>query len=300
MSKPVVIFGFGDMAQMAHHYFSIDSVHQVAAFTLDRAYITEATFCGLPVVPFDEIETLYPAADHAMFVALGYSRVNQLRKEKYLAAKALGYDIASYVSSMATVLNQGRIGENCFILEDNTIQPFVTIGNNVVMWSGNHVGHHSTIHDHCFLASHIVVSGGVDLGESCFVGVDATFRDHIRIGESCVIGAGALLLADADPFGVYVGTATERSRVPQQPIEADINMHWRKLGHIFVADRHSDWMYSHAMIPVAEQIEGDLYRVYFSPGTRQIADTAPISTSTCAIRPRCSICTNNLSSSRVR
>lgn len=219
MNKPLVIFGFGDMAQMAHHYFSTDSAHSVAAFTLDRAYITQDSFCGLPIVPFDEIEERYPAASHGMFVALGYSKVNQLRKQKYLAAKALGYEMASYVSSRATVLNDGNIGENCFILEDNTIQPFVTIGNDVVMWSGNHVGHHSVIHDHCFLASHIVVSGGVDMGESCFVGVNATFRDHIRIGESCVIGAGALLLADAEPFGVYVGNATERSRVPSNRLK---------------------------------------------------------------------------------
>ena len=217
--KPLVIFGFGDMAQMAHHYFSTDSQHTVAAFTLDRAYITQDNFCGLPVVPFDEIETRYSPESHAIFVALGYSKVNQLRKEKYLAAKALNYDIASYVSSRATVLNDGHIGENCFILEDNTIQPFVTVGNNVVMWSGNHIGHHSTIHDHCFLASHIVVSGGVDLGECCFVGVNATLRDHIRVGESCVIGAGALLLADAEPFGVYVGSATERSRVPSNRLK---------------------------------------------------------------------------------
>ncbi|MFO0389451.1 MAG: hypothetical protein ACK502_07010 [Alphaproteobacteria bacterium] len=42
-------------------------------------------------------------------------------------------------------------------------------------------------------------------------------------------------------------------------------MKWRKLGQIFCADKQSDWMYSHAMIPIAEQQDGDLYRIYFSP-----------------------------------
>lgn len=43
-------------------------------------------------------------------------------------------------------------------------------------------------------------------------------------------------------------------------------MQWRRLGHIFVADQQSDWMYSHAMIPVAERLGGsDRYRIYFSP-----------------------------------
>jgi sugar O-acyltransferase (sialic acid O-acetyltransferase NeuD family) len=168
----------------------------------------------LPVVPFEEIVDRYPPGEHEVFVALSYAKINAVRKEKYLEAKAKGYHIASYVSPRATVLNEGHIGENCFILEDNTIQPFAKIGNNVTLWSGNHVGHHSIIHDHCFLASHIVVSGGVVIGEQCFVGVNATLRDHIAIGERCVIGAGALMLADAEAGGVYLGTATQRSNVP--------------------------------------------------------------------------------------
>jgi sugar O-acyltransferase (sialic acid O-acetyltransferase NeuD family) len=131
-----------------------------------------------------------------------------------LAAKALGYRLASFVSSHATVLNEGQIGDNCFILEDNTIQPFATIGNNVTLWSGNHIGHHSVIRDHTFIASHVVISGGVEIGEQCFVGVNATLRDHIIVGNKCVIGAGALLLANVESEGVYIGTVTQRSKVP--------------------------------------------------------------------------------------
>jgi len=214
MKKPLVIFGTGDIAQLAHYYFSTDSNYEVVAFTVDAAYMTANEFCGLPVVAFDEVAKLYSPDTHAIFIALSYAKLNQVRKEKYLAAKELGYRFASYVSSHATVLNDGKIGDNCFIFEDNTIQPFVTIGNNVTLWSGNHVGHHSIIHDHCFIASHVVISGGVEIKESCFVGVNVTLRDHIKVGEKCVIGAGALLLNDAEPEGVYMGTATERSKVP--------------------------------------------------------------------------------------
>ena len=217
--KPIVIFGTGDIAQLAHRYFSTDSSRRVVAFTVDAAYAGEESFCALPVVAFEEVARRFSPDEHDIFVALSYSHLNALRREKYLAAKSLGYRLASYVSSKATVLNDGNIGENCFILEDNTIQPFVTIGHNVTMWSGNHIGHHSNIRSHCFIASHVVVSGGVDIGEACFVGVNATLRDHIRIGERCVIGAGALLLADAEPEGVYMGIATERSRVPSSRLK---------------------------------------------------------------------------------
>jgi acetyltransferase-like isoleucine patch superfamily enzyme len=193
MKKLLIIFGAGDIAQLAHYYFSADSNYEVVAFTVDAAYVGEGEFCGLPVVPFEELLNHYSPEKHELFVALSYSKLNQVRTEKYLAAKALGYRIASYISSHATLLNDGRIGENCFILEDNTIQPFVSIGNNVTLWSGNHIGHHSTVHDHCFIAS---------------------LRDHIKIGKKCVIGAGALILADAEPEGVYIGQATERAKVP--------------------------------------------------------------------------------------
>lgn len=214
MKKPLVIFGSGDIAQLAHYYFSTDSNYEVVAFTVDANYIKESERCGLPVVAFEDVAKNYPPNSYDFFVALSYSKLNAVRKEKFLAAKEMGYKLVSFISSRATVLNEGRIGENCFIFEDNTIQPFVTIGNNVTLWSGNHIGHHSVIHDHTFIASHVVISGGVEIGEQCFVGVNATLRDHIKIGDRCVVGAGALLLADAAPEGVYIGTATERSKVP--------------------------------------------------------------------------------------
>lgn len=218
MKTKLVIFGSGDIAQLAHFYFSTDSTYEVVAFTVDNDYIDETVFCGLPVVPFETVNNQYPVDSHHLFIALSYSKLNAVRKEKYLAARHLGYTLASYISSHATVLNEGRIGDNCFILEDNTIQPFVTIGNNVTLWSGNHIGHHSTVQDHTFIASHVVISGGVNIGEQCFIGVNATLRDHIKIEEKCVVGAGTLLLSDAEPEGVYIGTATERSRVPSSKL----------------------------------------------------------------------------------
>jgi sugar O-acyltransferase (sialic acid O-acetyltransferase NeuD family) len=214
MGKPLVIFGTGDIAQLAHFYFSRESDYDVAAFTVDRAYLPDGLFCGLPVIAFDSLTEHYPPSTYDLFVALSYAQLNAVRRDKYLAAKALGYSLASFISPRASLLNDGQIGDNCFIFEDNTIQPFVRIGNNVTLWSGNHIGHHSVIKDHCFIASHVVVSGGVEIGEQCFIGVNATLRDHIKIGDRCVIGAGALLLADAEAEGVYIGNATERARVP--------------------------------------------------------------------------------------
>ncbi|MGY4493076.1 acetyltransferase [Pseudomonas sp. TE3610] len=218
MRRPLVIYGAGDIAQVAHYYFEHDSEYNVVAFCVDQSHYTLPEFSGLPVVTFEEVDKVYPARDHEMFIAFSYSKLNQVRQEKYFAAKRKDYKLASYLSSRATILNNDVIGDNCFILEDNTIQPFVHIGNNVTLWSGNHIGHHSKIDDHCFIASHAVISGGVEIGERCFIGVNATIRDHVCIGAECVIGAGTLILSDADPSGVYIGSATDRSKVPSHKL----------------------------------------------------------------------------------
>ncbi|QNP29979.1 acetyltransferase [Cylindrospermopsis curvispora] len=217
--KPVIIFGAGDLAQVSHFYLTHDSDYTVEAFTVDRDYLSTSVFCGLPVVPFEDIEELYSPEKFAMFIAISYTKINAVRAAKYETAKAKGYELISYVSSKATTWPDLSIGENCFILEDNTIQPFVKIGNNVTLWSGNHIGHHATIGDNCFITSHVVISGGVNIGKNCFIGVNATIRDHINIGDKCVIGAGSLVLSNAESEGVYMGTAAERSKVPSKRIK---------------------------------------------------------------------------------
>jgi sugar O-acyltransferase (sialic acid O-acetyltransferase NeuD family) len=205
----LVIFGAGDIARLAHVYFSRDSAHRVVAFAVDRAYRSVDALFGLPVVDFEDIAAQYPPAAHAMFVALSYTRMNKARAEKCAAVKSLGYRLVSYVSSKCTYLSDTPPGENCFILEDNTIQPFVTIGNNVTLWSGNHIGHDSVIHDNCFITSHVVVSGHVTIEPYCFIGVNATLRNSITIASETLIGAGSVIMKNTQPKGVYLPPRAE-------------------------------------------------------------------------------------------
>ena len=132
-----------------------------------------------------------------MLVAIGFSGVNRLRdRDLRRSASRRGYELITYVNSRVAAWDELAIGDNCFMFEDNVIQPFVRIGSNVVVWSGNHIGHHSVIEDNCFIASHAVISGRVTIGRNSFVGVNATFRDGVTVGPECVIGAGAVILHD--------------------------------------------------------------------------------------------------------
>lgn len=195
-NKKLIIFGVEDFAQLAFEYFTHDSDYEVVAFTVDGSYISTAELHGLPVVPFEELEQKFPAAQHDVYAAIVYGKLNRVRQELCSRIKEKGYNLASYISSRAFVWRNVVIGEHCFIFEDNTIQPFVKIGDNVVMWSGNHIGHHSTIGDHCFLTSHVVVSGWCDIGTHCFIGVNSTLANNTHIGDACWIGHGTVLSGD--------------------------------------------------------------------------------------------------------
>lgn len=204
MPTRLVIFGAGDIARLAHHYFTHDSPHDVAGFAVDAAYRKSDEFLGLPLVDAEGVTSRFPPGEYDMFVALSYAKMNGLRAEKYEAMTAAGYRLVSYVSSRCSYLSQTPPGDNCFILEDNTVQPFVTIGNNVTLWSGNHIGHDATIEDHCFITSHVVISGYVRVGTRSFIGVNATLRNSITIAPQTLIGAGAIIMKNTRPKEVYM------------------------------------------------------------------------------------------------
>lgn len=206
-TKKAIIFGTGSFAELAYFYLDADSEYEIIAFTSTLSYIDEDCFLGLPLIPFEEIENKYPVNNFEMFIAIGYIELNKVREKFYNKAKKKGYKLLTYISSKASVFTD-KIGDNCFIFEDNTIQPYVEISNNVVMWSGNHIGHHTQIQPHNFIASHAVISGHCHIKKNSFIGVNATIRDGITVEKENIIGAGSLILKNTREKEVYVARRT--------------------------------------------------------------------------------------------
>jgi sugar O-acyltransferase (sialic acid O-acetyltransferase NeuD family) len=212
MSK-VVIFGAGKYADVAFFYLTNDSPHEIVAFTLDDRYLTEKEKFGLPIIPFEEVQSRYPPDRFKMFVALGYQDLNRLRAMKYEESKAKGYELISYVSSRAANFGRVEIGDNCFILEFAALEPCSTVGNNVTIWSANQIGHHASVEDHCYIAGNVVVSGSTRIEPYCFIGVSATLGHEITIGRESFIGAGSLITKNVAPKSVYIRSDTEKFRL---------------------------------------------------------------------------------------
>jgi sugar O-acyltransferase (sialic acid O-acetyltransferase NeuD family) len=216
----VVVFGLEQLAELAHFYLSHDSEHTVVAFTVDPEYLTSPEFRGLPVVPYNELEQDYPPDQFSMFIPMSFEKMNHLRAEKYDDAKRRGYKLISYVSSRATVFPDFQCGDNCFILEDNTIQPFARIGNDVVIWAGSHVGHHAVVNDHVFVAR-AIISGSCVVESFSFLGVNAVIRDGVVVARETLVGMDTCIARDTKEFEVYGNRGTQ-----PEPVRSD------RLSHI--------------------------------------------------------------------
>lgn len=200
----VVVFGAGDIAAVAKVYLDAHSRDRVVGFTVDEAYRTSDTFEGLPLVGWETLEQRFPPDEVQLLGPLSYRGLNELRRDRHREGKARGYAFSSFVHP-ASHIYTGEIGENCFILENNVIQPFVRIGAGVMMWSGNHVGHHAVIGDYCFLASQVGLGGGVRLGERCFLAGKVGVESGLTIGDASFLGTGAIVRRNMPAESVVPG-----------------------------------------------------------------------------------------------
>ncbi|MFM0056857.1 acetyltransferase [Paraburkholderia phytofirmans] len=212
-TRDLVIVGDSAFAEVAYEYFTHDSEYNVVAFVVESEFMTRDRLFDLPVVPLERLEELYPPERVDFYAAIVYSQLNRLRARLYETCKAKGYKPASYISSKAFVWPNASIGEHCFIFENNTVQPFVRIEDNVVLWSGNHIGHHTKVDSHCFISSQVVISGFCTIGRHTFMGVNSTVSNNVNIGESNWIGPGVSISSDTEPDKLYGGVKSEPARV---------------------------------------------------------------------------------------
>ena len=207
--RDLIIVGTGLFSEVARTYFEQYSSYRVVSFACHHIFMESNQIHGLPLSSIEDLPSRYPSETTDVFIAIGYADMNKQRQRVYEEIKAKGYSCASFGHPNVYIWDSTLIGDNVFIFEDNTIQPYTEIGSDTVLWSGNHVGHHSKIGKHCFISSHVVISGSCEIGNRVFIGVNATLRDSIKIADETLIGAGALIMKNTKVKEVYI---TERTK----------------------------------------------------------------------------------------
>jgi sugar O-acyltransferase (sialic acid O-acetyltransferase NeuD family) len=209
-AENLIIFGASTFASLAWYCISHDTAYQCKGFAVDEAYCNTPEHEGLPLVAFESLAMHFPPEHHALILPIGYTAINNLRRTRYLEAKAKGYKIASYISSRASIWPDLNMQDNCFIYEQAIIQPFATIGENTIIRSGSHISHHCKIGNHVFIAAGATLGGNVTVNDQAFVGLGAVIRDGITIAEKSFIGAGAVVIKDTEPNSVYIGNPAKK------------------------------------------------------------------------------------------
>lgn len=202
--KEIIIFGIGKIADVIQYYMREESNLPVKAFTADKGYITEESFNGLPVIPFENIEKSHPPEQYDMFIATGYQDLNALREEKMKKAAEKGYHLISYIHPQSFIPRDLQYGRNCFIMSNVNIHPRVKLGDNVFIWSGAMIGHHSNIGSHNWFTSAVNIGGNVTIGKNCFFAMNATVGHSVKLGNEIFIGANALVTKDMDDGKVII------------------------------------------------------------------------------------------------
>ena len=216
----MIIFGAHRMAEMIGFYFQHDSDYDVVAYCVNEEYRDQDSFCGLPLVAFENVEEIYSPKEHEMFVALSYGDLNRIREHKYHEAKDKGYNLTTYIHSSAVVAPGVVSGDNCCILENCVVQVGVTLANNIILWSKVCLGHHAEVRDNCFISINSSIGAEVIVGKNTFIGMDVSTRPRIAIGEYNVIGMRSLILEHTEDYKVY----THKSNWPLEIDSRDFNV----------------------------------------------------------------------------
>jgi sugar O-acyltransferase (sialic acid O-acetyltransferase NeuD family) len=201
----IVLFGAGQIAEVAKFYIDTYSPDRIVGFTVDATHRHSDRFAGLPLVEWESLESHFPASQVKLLGPLSYRRMNEFRRDRHLEGKKRAYEFTSFIHPNSHVHTKD-IGENCFILEQNVIQPFARVGAGVMMWSSNHIGHHAVIGDYCFFSSQAVICGSSTIGERCFVAANVTVEDGIIVGDGCFLGSAAIVKRNLPAESVVPGT----------------------------------------------------------------------------------------------
>lgn len=199
--KKVVIFGAAEMARLIHFYFSRDQVREVVAFTVDREYNSGQKFCGLAVIDFEDVLSQFPPSDYDMFIALGPSRMNTLREQKFLEAKNLGYELASYISPNA--ICNSSIGHNTFLADFAVVNPFVVVGDNNFIFEFAVISNESVVGNNCYISPRATVGTFSAVGDNSFLGTASVVNTRVVVGKYSLVGATCYISSDTEKNSVY-------------------------------------------------------------------------------------------------
>lgn len=209
MEKSIIIFGNSPFSKMIKYYIETYTSSKVFAFTVDSEYKTSDSFCNLPVISFENINSICPPNKYDMIIAIGSSKMSTIRKEKMDISKNLGYFLPNFIHPTVHMENTD-IGYGNIILENTVLSYKVKIGNGNILWNGCNISHESRINNYNYIAPSVSIAGRTTICNNCFLGINSCIKDNLTIADYSLIGAGCYINQNTEKNSIYVPARTQK------------------------------------------------------------------------------------------
>lgn len=197
--KKLIIFGNTDYACRIYYLFRDYCDYDIIGFCIDKEYKKDDILENLPVYDTDYVINNFNPDDYLLHIAIGYSKLNRIKEEKYNFFKNLGYSFANFIHPTAVIEKNVILGDNLFIGAFAYINYNAVIHNNVYIGNFSLIEHHCVIESNCYISSS-KIAGYTVIKQNCFLGMNSAIRDKISIGEYSIIGMGCSINFSVDSY----------------------------------------------------------------------------------------------------
>ena len=148
------------------------------------------------------LSKLRARTDVEILIAIGYTKMNELREKIYTMLKKDSFSICTWISSKAIVYSD-TIGEGTIILPNVMVGPGCKIGKCNFFESSVSLSHDNMIGDFNFFSTNCVLGGFAEIKNHCFMGLNCTVKSDICINDYTLLGSGSNMLNNSKRGGIF-------------------------------------------------------------------------------------------------
>lgn len=207
--KKVIVYGNTIISEMLFYDSYGDENFEIEAFAVDREYLNDDKFLGLPQIDIKIIEQLYSPNDYDLIAPFTGFRKIRDRERFYNSAKSKGYYLRNYISRKSDVSPDVVMGENNIVFAQAHIGVRGEMGNNNIFRQQAYIGHEFLIGDHNVFSPACNVAAQCKIGNLCFIGIGATIVERLAIADETLVGAASLVIRDTETSSKNVGNPSK-------------------------------------------------------------------------------------------
>lgn len=207
--KKVIIIGDGGHARLVADIIEAAGKYSIAGYTsIDR---TENRLYDHPLLGDDSIlpELLEKGLTNVA-IGIGGYRDNHLRKEIFMKAKSLGFNIITAIHPAAVISTRSTIEEGSVIFPGVIINNNVQIGKNSIVATGSTIDHDTVVEDHVLVSAGVTVGATVRIREGALIALGAKIISGLEIGGNVILGAGSVAVKNCIDPGTYLGIPAKK------------------------------------------------------------------------------------------